>query len=1104
MNQPPTIDPLSIPPQALADAEAARVYRYWFGRRMSAKGGPVDPFADNYRVDHRLWFCDEPGVDAEIKQQFEALVRRAAGGELEDWGGRPREALCLVALLGPMRRRIYRGTPAAHATEDRAVALARSCVERGFLRELAPAESLQIHLALTLSERAEDARLAVEGLAELATRCARPQQRLARAWLNSARKHLDLLGRFGRDPRRNAALGRESTEAERAFLARPTFSGLFGGAKPAAKAPRQEPAPAPIAAPRARILALHGLRQSGEAFRTRARKLRHALVDVADLVFVTAPHRHAGAPAERPFERAWWNASADHADYEGFAESVALLEAVVREQGPFDGVLGFSQGGALAAILAAMQPHPAFAFRFAVCISAFPSRARGHEFHTLPGGVRVPSLHVLGLRDEMVDPERSRRLFEAFDPGSATLLTHPGGHFSPGSWPLDEIRAFVARFVPAAPRAEVATPAVESPPLRALCHEALAADPFDLGYASSLAHEMARQHLWADLRDAAADNAARYTEADVARSDESARVGFHEAIVGEFARQLRADLASVVQAEAGRAGAGDERRRRLLAGLGGAVLAAGPADAWPSRCAAGAPRVGSHTDKACRLARDIAVELFPAEEMLVYLQQVNAAPGAPRAAAEGARRRGPRSLDEASRARRLAYQRYSQLLSLVNGTLAEADPAHSDERNRQLAAAQAYAPEVIARKLARPIDRAITEPEPMPVVPCALEDLAPLFDHLVADAPVERQTAFARGTLTTDGRLDLCKQVVGPDGIGPLLDAMKHSTRVRRLLLGNNIVGDGGAVAIASFLREQEGSPLDCWYLAGNQIGPTGMRHLCEALAHDRRVTSLWLKRNPLRPEGMIPLAEMLRTNPRLEVLDLVNCGLLDEGLETLLGALIGPGRNTTLRHLYAGTNGVTARSAARLAEYLGGDCALESLSISCNRLGDEGLEVIAPALARNRSLRRLSLASNRIGPRGAAALARALAENSSLEMLDLGFTKATLAVGEVGNLLGDEGARAIAHLLTHNRTLLSLDLLHNDISQLGVNLIREALAGNTTLLSLQLTQFGRAHNEAGREEIRAALARNRARSPAQASRLARLELPDHVAEIYSVYRTHM
>ena len=82
---------------------------------------------------------------------------------------------------------------------------------------------------------------------------------------------------------------------------------------------------------------------------------------------------------------------------------------------------------------------------------------------------------------------------------------------------------------------------------------------------------------------------------------------------------------------------------------------------------------------------------------------------------------------------------------------------------------------------------------------------------------------------------------------------------------------------------------------------------------------------------------------------------------------------------------------------------------------------------------------------------------------------------------------------------------MHNDISQVGVNAIRASLRANTALLSLQLTQFGRMHNEVGRDELRDALARNRAAvDDAARDAHAKLELPDHIAEIYSVYRTHL
>lgn len=39
----------------------------------------------------------------------------------------------------------------------------------------------------------------------------------------------------------------------------------------------------------------------------------------------------------------------------GFDDSVAVIEKIFLEQGPFDGILGFSQGAAFVSILCAMK-----------------------------------------------------------------------------------------------------------------------------------------------------------------------------------------------------------------------------------------------------------------------------------------------------------------------------------------------------------------------------------------------------------------------------------------------------------------------------------------------------------------------------------------------------------------------------------------------------------------------------------------------------------------------------------------------------------------------------------------------------------------------------
>eukprot|EP00494_Astrolonche_serrata_P031327 UN31596 len=201
-----------------------------------------------------------------------------------------------------------------------------------------------------------------------------------------------------------------------------------------------------------------------------------------------------------------------------------------------------------------------------------------------------------------------------------------------------------------------------------------------------------------------------------------------------------------------------------------------------------------------------------------------------------------------------------------------------------------------------------------------------------------------------DGRLDLCKQVVGPLGIGPLLEAMGKTSVIDALLLGNNVVGDGGAKNIAEFIKtapNRKVDPVTCWYIAGNDFTKRGIEEVCKVLQNDNIVKMLWLKRNPLLPGGCLPLSKMLMVNTTLSVLDLVNTGILDEGTETITTALKD---NKTLRHLYLGTNGITVKGAKCIADYIaGGYCFLYSLYLSCNRLMNKGSILLAEALPKDK-----------------------------------------------------------------------------------------------------------------------------------------------------------
>ena len=84
---------------------------------------------------------------------------------------------------------------------------------------------------------------------------------------------------------------------------------------------------------------------------------------------------------------------------------------------------------------------------------------------------------------------------------------------------------------------------------------------------------------------------------------------------------------------------------------------------------------------------------------------------------------------------------------------------------------------------------AILNPVPEPVDVSSRNQMQPLYDWLKLSSMAtmklnENDLKFLKGTVTLDGRLDLCKQVIGPHGVEPLLESMQNSKYVDRLLLG--------------------------------------------------------------------------------------------------------------------------------------------------------------------------------------------------------------------------------------------------------------------------------------------------------------------------------
>lgn len=113
----------------------------------------------------------------------------------------------------------------------------------------------------------------------------------------------------------------------------------------------------------------------------------------------------------------------------GFDDSIALIEKTFREQGPFDGILGFSQGAAFVSVLCAMKKKKLqIQFNFAVMISGFKSLCAPHaEYYDEEIDIR--SLHVYGTNDQVIPTVMAEQISCLFR--NKKEMRHDGGHYVP-------------------------------------------------------------------------------------------------------------------------------------------------------------------------------------------------------------------------------------------------------------------------------------------------------------------------------------------------------------------------------------------------------------------------------------------------------------------------------------------------------------------------------------------------------------------------------------------------------------------------------------------------------------------------------------------------
>jgi len=318
------------------------------------------------------------------------------------------------------------------------------------------------------------------------------------------------------------------------------------------------------------------------------------------------------------------------------------------------------------------------------------------------------------------------------------------------------------------------------------------------------------------------------------------------------------------------------------------------------------------------------------------------------------------------------------------------------------------------------------------------------------------------------------------DGRGAvaIASALTGTATVEEVDLSYNRIDDAGAEAIAAMLaRSPAVRRLD---LRGNDIGPEGAAHIARALAatggsggsgtdddadaatSSCRLESLRMDHNPLGDDGLVAIADSLRTNAILRELDVGDCDAGIRGVTALCVAVFED--NTTLKslgmenpsRLFTHQSEHVFHAARMLAS-----SGIANLKIGKWRVDAHGIETLAAyGVAASRHLECLNLRCNAVCEVGAASVARIVREGERLRYLNL-----------ERNPLGDVGAETIARALPFNAALEEIDLRCAGITDVGLCALADGIVATTPSRRPRVVRlWGNAFGEEARRRWRRAL----------------------------------
>lgn len=189
---------------------SSNVITYWFA-----------DIGDGYQIkkQHQIWYGGKEATDREIKRLFGSLIEQALAGTLQEWTRTPMSTMALLLLLDQFTRNVFRGQAKAFSGDVRALSIAKWAIDQGDDNKLPVIARSFFYMPFEHSESLAAQQCSLRLFEQLLEEAPAAGKKTIGSSLAFAKRHYEIIEKFGRFPHRNAALNRQSTPAEIEYLA---------------------------------------------------------------------------------------------------------------------------------------------------------------------------------------------------------------------------------------------------------------------------------------------------------------------------------------------------------------------------------------------------------------------------------------------------------------------------------------------------------------------------------------------------------------------------------------------------------------------------------------------------------------------------------------------------------------------------------------------------------------------------------------------------------------------------------------------------------------------------------------------------------------------